>query len=94
MGEGIDGRPVLAGLAGLGSRAGTVAPAVVGRGIGAAAVVVAEFNDDYVARDDEFLDLGEAALDGVGAGGAAAYGFVDYGDGDVFGEVLAPAWAY
>lgn len=88
----VDRAPVLAGLARLRPGAGTVAPAVVRRRVGAAAVVVAELDDDYVAGRDELRDLFEAALGREAAGRTPGYGFVYDRDGDVFGEVLAPAW--
>lgn len=56
----------------------------------AAAVVVAEFNDDKVAGLDEVCDLGEATLAGEASGTASANGFVDDGDGEHCAEVVAP----
>lgn len=54
-----------------------------------------EADDDDVVGDNEALDLGEAAFVGEAAGGAAGDGLVDDRDGEVLGEVLAPAvvWA-
>lgn len=88
--EGVDGGAVRAGLARLraGARA-VAAPVVVG--LGAAAVVVAELDHHDVARLDEVGDLGEAALDRVGAGRPAADGLVDDGGGGELAKVLAPA---
>jgi len=53
---------------------------------------VAEFHDDNVVGFYEVGDLVEAAFDGVGAGAAAADGFVDDGEGKRVGEEDAPAW--
>jgi hypothetical protein len=92
--ESIHQRAVLARSADLVSSAGAVAAAVVRGGVGRAAVVVAEFDHDDVAGDEQGGDLGEAAFVRVAAGGAAADGFVDDGGagGEVGFEVAAPAW--
>jgi hypothetical protein len=92
--ESVHQRAVLARSAHLVASAGAVAAAVVRGGVGRAAVVVAEFDHDDVASDEEGCDLGEAAFVRVAAGGAAADGFVDYGraGGEVGFEVGAPAW--
>jgi hypothetical protein len=52
---------------------------------------VAELDDDDVAGGDQVGKLGEAAFVGVGAGGTAGDGFVNYRDGEELGEVFTPS---
>ena len=82
--EGVNSRAVLTGLTHFGAGAGAVRAAVIGGGIGRATVVVAELNDDDVASDNEFLNLGKTSLISIRAGGAARNGFVDDGYGEIF----------
>lgn len=77
------------GDARLRARAGAVGAAVV-VGLGRAAVVVAELDDDNIAGLDLVGHGLEAALVPVGAGGAAADGAVDGGDGQQVADVIAP----
>lgn len=52
-------------------------------------VVMTKLDEDDVVGFEDRGDLLEAALYGVGACGAAADGFVDHGDGERVGEVVA-----
>lgn len=80
---------VIDSLACFAARAGAIGASVVGGE--RAAVVVAEFDHDVVARLQDVGDGLEPAFAGIRASAASADGFVGNRDGDVGGDVLAPA---
>lgn len=92
-----DIRAVVNGSARLVALAGAGGPAVVGvvgrPEAAAAAVVVAELDDDEVAGRERRFDGREAPLVGEGARAAAGEGAVDDGEGERVLEVVAPSYA-